>query len=68
MMQARDGPVQFEKDAFDPFNIDEMIRDVTGGAAGGSAGDGAGNKRYCAQETYSGASKRARIDENDGPT
>ena len=68
MTQARDGPVQFEKDAFDPFNIDEMIRDVTGGAAGGSAGDGAGTKRYGGQETYSGASKRARIDENDGPT
>lgn len=76
MTQARDGPVQFEKDAFDPFNIDEMIRDVTGGAAGGSAGDGAGgsagdgagSKRYGVQETYSGASKRARIDENDGPT
>lgn len=67
MTQARDGPVQFEKDVFD-LNIDEMIRDVTSGAAGGSAGDGAGNKRYGVQETYGGASKRARMDEIDGPT
>lgn len=60
--------MQFEKDAADPFNIDEMIRDVTGGAAGGSTGDGAGNKRYGVEETYRGPSKRARIDEDDGPT
>lgn len=62
--------MQFEKDTADPFNIDEMIRDVTRGAAGGSAGgDGAGNKRYAVQESNQGPSKRARIDdEYDGPT
>lgn len=60
----RDGPVQFEKDAADPFNIDEMIRDVTGGAAGGTAG----NKRYGVQETDSRALKRARLGSDDGPT
>lgn len=55
--EVRDGPVQFEKDvsnAADPFNIDDMIRDVTGGASG--------NKRYGVQETEERASKRAKVD------
>ncbi|CAF9923076.1 MAG: mRNA splicing protein [Alectoria fallacina] len=58
--EVRDGPVQFEKDVSntaDPFHIDEMIRDVTGGAAG--------KKRYGVQETEKRASKRARIDDDD---
>lgn len=55
--QARDGPVQFEKDIADPFNIDEMIRDATGGAAG--------SKRHGVQEPDSRASKRARVDRDD---
>ena len=58
--EARDGPVQFEKDvsnAADPFHIEEMIRDVTGGTGG--------NKRYGVQETEERASKRARIDDDD---
>ncbi|KAI4130999.1 MAG: hypothetical protein LQ347_003159 [Umbilicaria vellea] len=55
--EARDGPVQFEKDMADPFNIDEMIRDATGGAAG--------NKRYGVREPESRASKRARVVEDD---
>lgn len=58
--QARDGPVQFEKDttnAADPFHIDEMIRDVTGEAGR--------KKRYGVQETDDGrASKRARADDD----
>lgn len=48
--QARDGPVQFEKDAADPYNIDEMIRDVTGGAGG--------NKRQNEEALESETSKR----------
>ncbi|KAF6226050.1 hypothetical protein HO173_012540 [Letharia columbiana] len=58
--EVRDGPVQFEKDvsnATDPFHIDEMIRDVTGGAGG--------NKRYGVQEAEERASKRARVDDDD---
>ena len=64
--QAREGPVQFEKDttnkisaadAADPFEIDAMIRDVTGGAGG--------NKRYGVQEPESSrASKRARVEDD----
>jgi len=55
--EARDGPVQFVKDTADPFNIDEMIRDATGTAAG--------SKRPGMQETETRASKRARVDEDD---
>ncbi|MCJ1225606.1 mRNA splicing protein [Toensbergia leucococca] len=55
--EARDGPVQFEKDAADPFNIDELIKDATGGTAG--------SKRYGVQEEDSRASKRARVDDDD---
>lgn len=54
--QDRHGPVQFEKDTTDPFGIDSMIADVTGGA---------GQKRYGIQESgeSSRGSKRARVDE-----
>ena len=58
--EVRDGPVQFEKDfsnTADPFHIDEMIRDVTGGAGG--------NKRYGVQETEERVPKRAKMDEDD---
>ncbi|KAL8726025.1 MAG: hypothetical protein Q9166_006970 [cf. Caloplaca sp. 2 TL-2023] len=59
LRQARDGPVQFEKDN-DPFRIDELIRDATSGGA-------AGNKRYGMQEDGdSRASKRARVDDDTG--
>ena len=56
--EARDGPVQFEKDvgnATDPFGIDSMIKDVTGG------------KRYGVQdrEEEGRTAKRARV-EDDG--
>ncbi|KAL8772753.1 MAG: hypothetical protein Q9209_002098 [Squamulea sp. 1 TL-2023] len=55
--EARDGPVQFEKDN-DPFQIDELIRDATGGNKDG-------NKRYGIQEEGEPrAAKRARVDED----
>ena len=56
----RDGPVQFEKDlpnTEDPYQIDKMIREVTG--------DAGGNKRYGVQETEERATKRARVDDED---
>ncbi|MCJ1461216.1 mRNA splicing protein [Mycoblastus sanguinarius] len=58
--EARDGPVQFEKDvtnAADPFHIDDMIRDVTEGTDS--------KKRYGVQETDERASKRARVDDDE---
>lgn len=55
--ENREGPVQFEKDTTDPFGIDSMIADVTGGA---------GQKRYGKQEanTDERGSKRARVDDD----
>lgn len=56
--EARDGPVQFEKDN-DPFNIDELIKDATRGSSSGT-------KRYGMQEDAdSRSSKRAKVDEDD---
>jgi SNW domain-containing protein 1 len=55
--QAREGPVQFEKDVGDdPFNVAELISEVE---------KGSGTKRYGIQEDDSRASKRARHDESD---
>ena len=68
--QPREGPVQFEKDtkakklandAADPFEIDAMIKEVTGGAGG----NGSGNKRYGMQEPDDRASKRARVEDDE---
>ncbi|KAL1959436.1 hypothetical protein VTO42DRAFT_2239 [Malbranchea cinnamomea] len=53
--EARDGPVEFEKDTTDPFGIDSMIAEVTGG-----------QKRYGiqeAEESKERGSKRARVDD-----
>lgn len=55
--QERDGPVQFEKDTDDPFNINEMISEVTGGTAG--------KKRYGMQESEPRSSKRPRVDNDE---
>ena len=58
--EVRDGPVQFEKDdsnTEDPYQIDKMIREVTGGAGG--------NKRYGVQETEERATKRVKVDDDD---
>ncbi|KAL8972749.1 MAG: hypothetical protein Q9183_000364 [Haloplaca sp. 2 TL-2023] len=57
--EARDGPVQFEKDN-DPFHIDELIKDATSGA-------GSSTKRYGMQQDESEirSSKRARVDDDD---
>lgn len=60
--QTRDGPVEFEKDTADPFGIEGMIAEVTGGASG------AGQKRYGIQEAEdfsARGSKRARVSEDD---
>ena len=56
-MQRGEGPVQFEKDTDDPFNISEMIHEATGGKAG--------SKRYGLQEAEENrSSKRARVEED----
>ncbi|KMQ47389.1 hypothetical protein HL42_1847 [Trichophyton rubrum] len=59
--EAREGPVEFEKDTADPFGIDGMIAEVTGGQSSG------GQKRYGIQEAESSqrGSKRARVDDDE---
>jgi SNW domain-containing protein 1 len=55
-MQARDGPVQFEKDTGDdPFNVAQLISEVEKGTS---------NKRYGIQDDGTRAIKRARVDED----
>lgn len=56
--EARDGPVQFEKESADPFGVDQMIKESMAGA---------NSKRYGMQDSASDSrpSKRARVDEDD---
>ena len=63
--------MQFEKDTTaqpdaDPFNIEEMIRESTGMGAGSGAGAEKAPKRYGVQEPEGRASKRARVEDEDG--
>lgn len=55
--QARDGPVQFEKDNTDPFNINEMILEATGGQGG--------RKRHKVERPNNTSPKRMRTDANE---
>jgi SNW domain-containing protein 1 len=56
--ERREGPVQFEKDADDPFNINQMINEVRS--------EKTGEKRYGMQQSDDRAPKRARVeDESD---
>ena len=58
LQEQRDGPVQFEKDTDDPFNINAMINEVKGEAK-------SGEKRYGMTDLSEGRStKRARVDDD----
>jgi SNW domain-containing protein 1 len=58
-LQAREGPVQFEKDTGDVFNVDEFLSKV-------GESSGAGSKReYGLQEGEERGSKRARVEEDE---
>ena len=58
VMQAREGPVQFEKDAGnDPFNVDKFLSEVDQSSSS--------KRGYGLQEDDSRQSKRARVDEDD---
>ncbi|KAF2092074.1 hypothetical protein K490DRAFT_32151 [Saccharata proteae CBS 121410] len=52
--EEREGPVQFEKDQDDPFNINEMISEATGGKRGYGVQE---------KEDTGRSNKRARVDE-----
>jgi len=60
LQEAREGPVQFEKDSDDPFNINQMIDEVRGEKAGEKTGE----KRYGMLESEGRAAKRAKVDED----
>ena len=56
LSQARDGPVQFEKDTGDVFNVDEFLSKV---------GEGTSKREYGLQDGEERAPKRARVDEDE---
>ncbi|KAK0650929.1 Pre-mRNA-processing protein 45 [Lasiodiplodia hormozganensis] len=55
--EQREGPVQFEKDTDDPFNINQMISEATKGAAGSG--------KRGVDEPDGRSSKRARVEDDD---
>ncbi|KFA62168.1 hypothetical protein S40285_01687 [Stachybotrys chlorohalonatus IBT 40285] len=55
--EAREGPVQFEKDATDPFNVDKFLSEVEQ--------NGASKRGYGLQDEESRRSKRPRTDMKD---
>ncbi|KIM99529.1 hypothetical protein OIDMADRAFT_165569 [Oidiodendron maius Zn] len=55
-VEAREGPVQFEKDTGDVFNVDEFLSKV---------GEGSSKREYGLQEGDERAPKRARVDEDE---
>jgi SNW domain-containing protein 1 len=56
MVQAREGPVQFEKDTGDVFNVDEFLSKV---------GETSNKREYGLQESEDRKAKRARVDEDE---
>jgi len=56
-IQAREGPVQFEKDAGDPFNVDKFLSEVDQNSSS--------KRGYGLQDEDSRQSKRPRVDPDD---
>ena len=54
--QAREGPVQFEKDTGDVFNVDDFLSKV---------GEGSNKREYGLQDDEERSTKRARVDEDE---
>jgi len=57
-VEPREGPVQFEKDASDPFNVDKFLSEVEQSSSSKRPG-------YGLQEEESRQSKRARMEDDD---
>ncbi|KAL2760505.1 hypothetical protein ACRALDRAFT_1046330 [Sodiomyces alcalophilus JCM 7366] len=55
--EAREGPVQFEKDAGDPFNVDKFLSEVEQSTAA--------KRGYGLQEEESRKSKKTKLDEDE---
>ncbi|EEU44391.1 uncharacterized protein NECHADRAFT_49225 [Fusarium vanettenii 77-13-4] len=56
-VEAREGPVQFEKDAGDPFNVDKFLSEVDQGSSS--------KRGYGLQDEDNRQSKRPRVDDDD---
>lgn len=56
-VDAREGPVQFEKETADPFNVDKFLSEVEQQSSS--------KRGYGLQESEDRKSKRARVDEDD---
>ncbi|KAF4983186.1 hypothetical protein FZEAL_1343 [Fusarium zealandicum] len=56
-VEAREGPVQFEKDAGDPFNVDKFLSEVDQNSSA--------KRGYGLQDDDSRQSKRPRVDDDD---
>ena len=56
-VEAREGPVQFEKEAADPFNVDKFLSEVDQSSSS--------KRGYGLQEDDSRQPKRARVDEDE---
>lgn len=57
-LEPREGPVQFEKEAADPFNVDKFLSEV-------EQSQGSGAKRGYGLDEEGGRAKRARVDEEE---
>ncbi|TVY13131.1 Pre-mRNA-processing protein [Lachnellula arida] len=55
-VEAREGPVQFEKDTGDVFNVDDFLSKV---------GESSNKREYGLQEGEERSTKRARVDEDE---
>jgi SNW domain-containing protein 1 len=60
--EAREGPVQFEKESADPFNVDKFLSEV---AEESSSAAPAAKRGYGLQEDDSRQPKRARMEDED---
>lgn len=56
--EVREGPVQFDKDTTDPFNVDKFLSEVQQGTTSSKRG-------YGLNEEDSRQSKRSRVDDDD---
>lgn len=55
--QAREGPVQFEKETADPFNVDKFLSEVDQNSSS--------KRGYGLQDEGSRQSKRPRVEDDD---
>ncbi|KAK8143754.1 mRNA splicing protein [Beauveria asiatica] len=62
-VEAREGPVQFEKETADPFNVDKFLSEVDKKDGGGPGGSG--KRGYGLQDEEDRGKKRARVDEDE---